>query len=438
MSGPTRLLRAYGATSASMLGRAGLQFCQLLILVRILTPSEFGLAAVTISLVAIAQLIADLGLSFSIIHHRNLSHKQLSGVYWLNLAAAGCLSSAMALCTPFIAWAFGEPRLASMTLAISPIFLISAIGMQFRVLAEKNLLFGPLARIEILSAALGGVVAVGSALLGHGAMSLVFGALASASCLSLLSWSVLSRDWRPSLVMPSRDLLPVLRYGAWMTGNNAINALNAHSDNLVGGALLGPSAIGLYTLPRDLVMRVAGVLNPIITRVGMPLMAGAQDDKTRLCAIYEQTMRTTAWMNMPIYGTLLISAEHLVPILFGDQWREATNLLQILACWGALRALGNPVGSLLFACGHAKRSFYWNIAQVCLVVPLLFLAASRFGIHGIAWFLLAWQVAMLVPAHRLLVKPACGMGLLRYLRCFAPQFFITSLIAAMILVWSAR
>ncbi len=130
--------------------------------------------------------------------------------------------------------------------------------------------------------------------------------------------------------------------------NNVINHVNATIDLVLGGRMLGASQLGLYSVPRNLLLQVQGMVNPIFTRVGFPLIASIQHDKERVKQVYLKTMNMTASVNAPIYVAIAVFAPEIVWLLLGPNWTDTAPLIRVLALWGLLRSFGNPVGSLLF------------------------------------------------------------------------------------------
>jgi len=56
------------------------------ILARLLTPDDYGLQAMIMSIVALALIFKDLGLSTAIIQEEKITHQQVSNLFWLNAA----------------------------------------------------------------------------------------------------------------------------------------------------------------------------------------------------------------------------------------------------------------------------------------------------------------------------------------------------------------
>lgn len=407
----------------SSISRAGLQFAQVAILARVLAPADFGLMALVTATLAFAAIFADMGISSAIIHRRDVTQVQLSSLFWLNVSASGGLMLLLMLLSPLFAYFYGEPRLVKLLWWASYLFFINGLGQQLRVNAEKALEFRKLAIIEIIAALLGFAVAVGSALLGVGVYALIWGGLVNALMTTVLSWFILANGWRPTFRLKLAEIRTFIKFGAYMVGNNIANTINSMLDIFLGGHLLGTSALGLYSLPRNLALQIAGLINPIITRIGFPVMAAVQHEPEKIKSIYLKTMRMTASINFPIYFGLAAFAPSIVQIMFGEQWAASSDTLRILAFWGLIRSTGNPVGSLLLAVGKAELQFRWNLILLFLIPPVLWFGAG-YGINGLAFSLLVMQAILFIPAWYFLVKPCCQASLGEYVKQVVIPFSI--------------
>src|SRR5680860_798885 len=76
--------------------------------------------------------------------------------------------------------------------------------------------------------------------------------------------------------------------------------------------MLAASALGLYSLLRQIVFQIQGLVNPIITRVGFPLIAQLQAAIPKVRAIYLKTLNMTAATNAPLYVGMAFFAPVLV------------------------------------------------------------------------------------------------------------------------------
>jgi O-antigen/teichoic acid export membrane protein len=412
-------------TALSALLITGLQFLQTIVLARLLVPADFGLMAVTAALLSVLTLFADLGMGRAIIHYDDLSSDALSSLYWLNLATGLLLMLILVGTAPVLGALFKSPELIPVLQIVSLVFPLTASGQQFRVLAEKHLHFDTLASNQITAAIVGFAVAIVMALNGSGVYALVSGVLATAAASSILAWWRLSHGHRPSWHLRATEAKPYLRFGAYLVGENLAGTLHRQADIFIAGFISTSAAIGIFSLPRDFSLRVAMTINPILTRVGFPVMARVKHDHDKLKSIYLQTLRMTASVNFPIYMALTLFPQELVTLLFGERWLDSATYLQIFAVFGLIRSTANPVGSLLYAVGQAKRAFWWNITLLLIFPPLLLLGGLVGGLFGLALAALLIQAAIFFPVWKFLVRPACGASLSEYFRPLTPPLLIS-------------
>jgi O-antigen/teichoic acid export membrane protein len=391
--------------------------------------------AVAASMLAVVGLFADLGFSRAVIHYDSISGEVLASLYWLNLLVSVVLSVLFATTAPMLGRLFKIDGLSSVLMASSPVFVLSAAGQQFRTLAEKQLQFSSLALIEIVSAGSGLLVAVLIALTGGGVYALVAAALVTAAISSTLAWSYLAERQTPRLRLRIQEAKLFLQFGGYLMGEGFINTLIRQADVLVAGSMTTPTALGLFSLPRDLSMRMGMVVNPVITRVGFPVMSRLQGDLPALKSVYLQTLRMTASVNFPAYTALALFADEVVSLLYGPQWKGAALYLRVLAIWGLLRSVGNPVSSLLHAVGAVRRALVWNIA-ILAIAPLLYWAAtSGGGMMGLAMALVGLHLALIVPSWHFLIRPCCGSSVGEYLSQLSTPLVLS--LAAAFAAWLA-
>lgn len=400
-------------TTASTVARAVLQLLQLAVLARFLSPADYGLMAMVMVVLSYAGLFSDMGLSTAIVQRQQISHEERSSLYWLSVAVGGALMLITMAISPLAAMFFNEPRIIPLMILVATNFLVIAIGQQLRTDAEKSLNFSPVALIEIGAATVGFAVALLAAWLNWGVYALVFAAMASAWLTMVMSWLFLAQGWRPARRLHWREVRWFMRFGGGMVLNNLINHVNSTIDLILGGRMLGAGPLGLYSVPRNLMLQVQGMINPIFTRVGFPLIASIQHDKERVKQVYLKTMNLTASVNAPVYVAIALFAPEIVLLLFGANWTESAALMRILALWGLLRSFGNPAGSLLFGLGHVRLAAKWN-ASLLLIIPPAAGIGSLWGAAGMAWSMAGLMAVLFIPGWAFLIKPTCGARLSEY------------------------
>lgn len=418
-----------GWTGASSAIVTVLQLGQLAILARLLRPEDFGLLAMIMIVIGLAQAYADMGISNAIIYRQDTTRDQLSSLYWLNILAGVIVFLAVIASVPLIVTLYREPRLAELIPWAASIFLVVPLGRQFQVLLQKNLRFRALAIVDVSAAAAGAVVAIASALAGHGVLALIWGHLARTVLSSVVLAGYGWREWRPGLRFRRADLRGYLGFGLFQMGENTVNYVNQRLDQLVIGTILGAEALGYYHLAFNLVVQPVARINPVFTRVAFPVFARVQDDAVKLKRGFMAMRQTLAAINAPLLFGMAAIAPAFVPLVLGEQWMPSIVLIQVLAFVALLRSLGNPDGSLLLAKGRADLGFYWNCGLLVTQVPTIYLSAQLWGALGVSLALLAMQFVYFWAAYAVIVRRLLGPCLSLHIRTLVPAVTTACLMA---------
>lgn len=423
-------------TTFAALVRSLLSIGQVAVLARLLSPEDYGLMAIVGIVLSFAGLFSDMGISSAYVQQQEVTLMQRASLFWLNVLISVCIAILMIAISPLIAWFFGDSRLTPLIIISTPILVFGALGQQVRMSAEKQLNFRPVIVLEICALFLGFGAGTLAALAGWGVYSLVVSGIVTAATGTLSAWFFIAGSWRPLWRLCLDDIRPFIGFGSASVANDIVNQLNSTVDLWLGGRFLAVTQLGLYSVPRNLSLQVQSMVNPIITRIGFPLIAQVQSDTPRVRAIYLKTMNMTASANAPLYVGIAFFAPEITTLLLGSAWERSANLLRILALWGGLRSTGNPVGSLLFGMGHANLALKWNLGLCFLVPPIVWLG-SQGGPEGIAWGLLSIQVALFIPAWYFLIKPLARSGLTEYSVAALKPFFLAG-VAIAPAFWAAK
>ena len=122
--------------------------------------------AMVTSFTALFFLLRELGVSTATVQRAQITHGQISVLFWIN-AAAGVLMAVLviALASP-ISWFYGMPQLKKIVLLVSLGLPLGGLTVQHEALLQRQMKYGTLAVIELVAATSGaafGVLLAGSA-----------------------------------------------------------------------------------------------------------------------------------------------------------------------------------------------------------------------------------------------------------------------------------
>ncbi len=381
-------------TGTSAVVAVSIQLLQLGLLGRLLNPTDFGLMAIMLVVLGLASSIADFGVGSYLVQAENLSRQLIRQFFILATTLATLLALVVALLANPVATYYRSPQLSNLLPWFALVIVVTTVSqIQFSVL-QRSFQFKSIAITEIVASVVTLLVTVALASSGYGVWSLIVGQIASGVC----KVSILYRKTHQALdhlpKLCQARFVDAMHFGCFQVGERFINFLSSNIDKVIIGHLLGPALLGQYSVAYQLMLRPVSVLNPIVTRVSLPIFSEIKNDNGRLCSGYLQTLKILALFTFPIYLGLAIGSDAVISLLIGSQWSKAGPALSILCISGMLISIGNPIGTLILAKNKPAWGFYMNLI-VLLVYGVAFWLGSAYGLEGLALALLLSKVALL-------------------------------------------
>lgn len=359
----------------------GLQTGSTMVLARLLAPSDFGLIAMITAITGLVTMFKDAGLSMATVHCKEVTHDQVSTLFWINVGLSTVVMLVIAAAAPAIATFYSEPRLRWITLALAAPMLFSGFTVQHQALLRRQMRFKALAVVEIATMAVGIAIAISMALLGFGYWSLVGMSAASALANAVLVWQLC--DWRPGLPRRASGVASMLRFGGGLTGFNFLNYFTRNADNVIVGFALGSGPLGIYSKAYGILMMPIRQINAPVSSVMLPALSRLQDDPPRYRRAYLQAISAIAMAGMPIVVCAFVLANEVVAILLGPGWEQAADVFRWLAPAAFLGTLNVAPGWLCVSLGRAGTQIRWALISVPITV-VGFMIGVQFGIVGVA------------------------------------------------------
>lgn len=363
---------ALGSTAWAAVNRLGgglLRVGGRLLLLRLLSPEDFGLFTLAMAVVAAFQVLCQLELHQTVIQRRTLTPLLLSTAYWSQGVLSGAGTIALLILAGPLGALTGYPQVAPLLRALSIVIPIGGLSAVPRAWLSRELAFRQLAYRELAGEGIGTAAAVGAALAGAGVWSLVVHALVSNLVELLLLWVIV--PWRPQGGWSRQEFRDLLSFGWPLLGRKGVEYLFRQGDRLLVGRAFGPEALGLYALGLRVMETAVAGIGAIFERVAFPIFARTQDDAARSRRGFLEAARVQALLTVPLVAGLGLLARDLVPGLLGGQWAGAAPFVQI----SGVRAI---MGSLIVL----PRATLLGRGRPGLVLGL---SASRLGMFALGW-----------------------------------------------------
>jgi O-antigen/teichoic acid export membrane protein len=375
-------------------GKVLLQTGTLMLLARLLSPDDFGLTGMAATLTGFLGLFRDVGLSAATVQRRDVTHEQISTLFWINLAVGVGLAACTVLLAPELVRFYGEPRLYWIVIVTGASFIFNGLVAQHGALIAREMRFATQARIDLTALAAGSAVGVVMAFLGWRYWSLVGMGLVS----SMVSAAgvLLAVPWTPGPPRRGVGVGSMLRFGGLATCNSFLVFLAWNSDNILLGRFWGAHALGLYGRAYQLATLPVEQLTSTLSAVAISGLSAVQHDPDRLSRSFLRGYSLLVSATIPIAIACPLFADQIIHVLLGDKWMGVVPIFRLLAPTSLVFALANPLSWLVMATGRVGRAVSITAATTPVVILGILLGLSH-GPTGVAMGYSAAMALILIP-----------------------------------------
>ena len=352
-----------------------------IVLARLLTPAEFGLLAMVTAITEFVRSFREIGLGSATVQREKISHEEISTLFWINFIAGVAITAFLVCFSPVIAWFYGDSRLVHLTMVLSMVFFFGGLTVQHRALLERQMRFGVLGAINVISTIVSIALAILLALHGSGVWSLVFRDVVFAVLYGAGTW--LACRWVPGRPRAIGQVRASLRFGADVSGFEIIQYFARSLDQVIIGRLCGPASLGLYTKALQLAMMPVEQIRMIFWDIGFSPLSSLRTDHERFKRFYGRLLSVMAFIYMPMAVFIAIESEELVRIVLGEQWRGAAPLLRIFAVASMVRPMLGTFQLVMTSCADTRRCLLWGMVNSIGMI-VAFATGINWGAVGVA------------------------------------------------------
>lgn len=371
---------AFWSLVQQLVGR-GLSFVVFAILARLLTPNDFGLVALVTGFLALLEMFVDQGFSVVIVQREHLDDEHLDSVFWINLALGVVLAGIFILAGPLVARAFDAPEIAPLIPWMATTLIVRGASGVHEGLLRRELQYRALAIRSLLASCIGGLAGIVAAARGLGVWSLIIYQLVSGGIGLLTLWQ--ASPWRPRLRIARSKVVEILRFSIYLLGGGLLEFMSRRSDDFLIGYSLGPSPLGVYSVPYRLFSVLVQFFVKSLSGVALSTLSRLERTHERLVAALGKTVKLTSGLTLPIFGGVAVMSRDIVITCFGSKWTASVPVLQVLAILGMLYSVTYYLNSLYIVVG--RPDIQLKLLSVHTIANIVgFVIAVRWGIVAVA------------------------------------------------------
>ena len=389
-----RVIRGGFAKVCAQAANFTLRIGSLMVLARLLDPKDFGLVGMVTAFTGVLNLFRDFGLSAATVQRVDVTDEQISTLFWINILVGVILALSLTALAPVVVGFYHEPHLLWVTIVLSTAFLFNAAGVQHSALLQRQMRFTALATIEIISLITSTSIGIGMAVAGFGYWALVATAVSVPLVGTLCLWQ--TTGWIPGKPRLQSGLHSLMRFGGTLTLISVVMYIAYNLEKVLLGRFWGANAVGIYGRAFQLINMPTENLNSSVGEVAFSALSRVQNDPGRFRNYFLKGYSLVLALTIPMTIAVCLFAHDLIFVLLGPKWKDAAEILRLLAPTILIFALINPIGWLIFSLGMVGRSLKATLVFAPLVI-CGYIMGLPYGPKGVAFGYSAVMALWAVP-----------------------------------------
>ena len=407
-------VKGAGYSLISQVLSVGIQTIGIIILARMLSPMDFGLIAMVTAFNLFLKNYGYNGIREAVIQRADLTHQQMSKLFWVYLAIMITLTIGFIAASQLIALFYQEPSLVKIAIVMSVIILLSGLSTCHFSILSRNMKFKIISLIQVIAASLGTAAAIFLAIRGWSYWALVSRLVFFEIVTVLLVW--LFCGWRPGFPSRGVRISHLMKFSLNTYLTYLIEYIRKTMDKVLVGKVFGGNSLGHYDRAYHFSALLPNQLTASLSGVGVASLSRLRDDRERFLDSLTKTLSIISFLGFPGSIFLTIVGKDIIVFLLGKQWTEAGIIFSALGPAVGLVVIYNSIYWLHFSLGRADRLLKWTLFTLG-ISAIFYTLGAFFGTIGVAIAYSVFFYIVLIPALCYAGKPLM----------LTPKFFLSLL-----------
>ena len=383
-----------GARWSATLRLAGqiVSWLSTIIVVRFISPEDYGLNAMLEAPLEILMLFSTVGLDLALVRWKTVREDELRSVFGWLLVVNSFLFCAYFFGSSLIASYFDEPRLELLAKVIAFIFLLGPFRVIPNALLDRNLKFKLRAFAEFVASVSAAIATLGLAIYGAGVWALVIGMLVNRVLMVIILMML-----QPWIIAPSLSFSSVrtmLVFGGILSLSGVTVLITDKLVTLIAGPMLGASLLGIYAVTFQFALLPLSKIMPVVNPIIFPAFSKFQAQRDVATHYLEKSLGIVSLGLFPIMIGLACIAPEFVATMLGSKWAAVAMPLALLSMVMPFRMITSFLRPILASMGRPDLSLKSTIMGFAILLPLVLIGVH----HGVPGLVAATMLAELIVA----------------------------------------
>lgn len=360
-----------------------------IILARILMPEEYGIVAIVLVFINIADIFVTSGLSTALIQKKDASFEDFSCIFILTLGVSTILYMILFFAAPYIASFYDNESLTIVIRVFSIKVLISAWNSVQNAYVSRHMLFRKFFFSTITGTIISGCIGIIMVYKEYGVWALVAQYLLNAVMNTLvLNFTI---DWKPQFYFSWKRTKPLVKFGIRILIADLFGTIYNNLRALLIGKFYSSADLAYYNKGKQIPELLSSNVDTSISSVLFPAMSNHSNNYDEVKRLTKKAVRTMSFVSWPIMLGLCAVAEPLIILLLTEKWRFSIIIMQILCISKPLDMITNANLQAIKAVGRSD--IVLKLEFVKKPVGLLLIIISlRYSVKAVAFSLIIYDI----------------------------------------------
>ncbi len=407
---------------------AFIQFIVLLMFVRFVAPDEMGIALICLAIFHIVNSVFVIRLSNVLIQKAEVDELDISTTLVSQLVLATVFYSLLYVSSGVVASWLQLDVMATALRILGVSLFFYAVSSIYTAHMIRFFKYSSLFSINVSSAMIAAILCFFLAIFRYGPYAVLLWTFFYQLFSVLLM--ILFYKWRPKIGFSYHRVSTIVNNGWKNTVNPVIDVLFINGQKVAIGLVFNPAALSFYVRGE----RVPGVGIQQTTQMFqdklIPMFAKVKHNSLVLHLKMREMVVLSGFIIIPLMTLLLVSAEQLILIMFGEQWLFAVPYMQIFCVYYAFL----PVSSVFLQAFNALDLKNQSIKLDFLkkgILLLLWLISFPLGLQAVALSMIVYIIISLF-LNSYFLKTSINYSIVHVLKDLAPVILISSTMGVLI------